>query len=100
MSVLLNMFTKFAKFSVGKHVVTAKQRDGSNDPYFPLAIGLSDLSPLTKMWVDYEPHPKNIFVFKVNDEDVYSLVKEEVDFDPTKIETLNVSLNLNDKRDS
>ena len=31
---------------------------------------------------------------------MYSLVKEEVDFDPTKIETLNVCLNLNDKRDS
>ena len=82
------MFTKFAKLSVGKHVVTAKQRSGSNDSYFPLAIALSDLSPLTKMWVDYEPQPKNIFVFKVNDEDIYSLAKEEIDFDPSKTTSL------------
>ena len=31
---------------------------------------------------------------------MYNLVKEEVDFDPTKIETLDVCLNLNEKKDS
>lgn len=40
------------------------------------------------MWVDYEPQPKNIFVFKVNDEDIYSLAKEEIDFDPSKTTSL------------
>ena len=63
---------------------------------FPLSIALNDLYPLTKVWVDYEPLPKNIFKFKVNDADVYSLPKEEVDFDPTKTETLNVRLYIND----
>ena len=43
------------------------------------------------------PQPKNIFVIKVNDEDIYSLIKEEVDYDPTKTETLNVTLKVNDK---
>ena len=42
--------------------------------------------------------PKNNFIIKVNDEDIYSLIKEEVDYDPTKTETLNVqSLKVNDK---
>ena len=49
------------------------------------------------MWVNYEPHPKNTFIFRVNDEDVYSLVKEEVDFDPTITESLNVDLIVNEK---
>ena len=31
---------------------------------------------------------------------MYRLVKEELDFDPTKTETLNVCLNINDKKDS
>ena len=49
------------------------------------------------MWVIYEPHPKNIFVIKVNGEDIYSLIKEELDFDPTKTETLKVYyLKVND----
>ena len=33
----------------------------------------------------------------VNGEDIYNLVKEEVDYDPNKIETLNVNLKVNDK---
>ena len=49
------------------------------------------------MWVDYEPWPKNIFVFKVNDADIYSLVKEEVDYDPTKTESLKVNLSINNR---
>ena len=56
--------------------------------------------PLSKVEVDYEPLPKNIFKFSVNGKDVYSLVKEEVDFDPTKTEVLEAYLNLNDKKDS
>ena len=31
---------------------------------------------------------------------MYRLVKEELDFDPTKTETLTVCLNINDKKDS
>ena len=49
------------------------------------------------MWVDFEPLPKNTFVIKVNGEDIYSLTKEEVDFDPTKTQTLKVKrLKVND----
>ena len=94
-SVVFNTLTKFAKLAVGKHVVTAKQRH-TKDPVFPLAIALSGLPPLTKVWANYEPQPKNTFLFRVNDADIYSFVKEEVDFDPTKTETLAVRLNVND----
>ena len=82
-SVLLNTLTKFAKLQVGKHVVNAKQRSNRGDPLFPLCIALSGLNPLTKVWVEYSPQPKNTFIIKVNDADVYSLPKEEIDFDPT-----------------
>ena len=59
-SVVLNTLTKFGKLAVGKHVVTAKQHN-TGDLIFPLVVAVSDLSPLTKVWVDYLPHPKNIF---------------------------------------
>ena len=49
----------------------------------PLAIALNGLQPLKKVWVDYLPYPKKSFVIRVNDADIYSLVKEEADFDPT-----------------
>ena len=81
-SILLNLITKFGKLSVGKHVVSVKQRS-PGDPIFPLAIALSGLHPLTKVWVDYLPLPKNTFLIKVNDADVYTIVKEEVDYDPS-----------------
>ena len=35
----------------------------------------------------------------MNDTEIHSLVKEEVDFDPTKTEELNVYLCINDKKD-
>ena len=73
------------------------QRNSPGDPLFPLAIALSGLSPLTKVWVDYQPHPKNNFVIMVNDADIYCLVKEEVDYDPTRTEALKVDLSINDK---
>ena len=95
-SVLLNTHSKFAKLAVGKYVVTAKQRNNSGDWGFPLIIALNGLDPLTKVWVDYEPLPKNTFVFRINGEDIYSLVKEEIDYDPTKFETLYVNLGIND----
>ena len=42
--------------------------------------------------------PKNIFKILVNDAEYYSLVKEEVDYDPSKTETLTVeSVKINDK---
>ena len=83
---------------MGKHVVTAKQRH-PKDPVFPLTVALSGLPPLSKVWANYEPQPKNIFSFKVNDADIYSLVKEEVDFDPSKTETLRVDLKVNEQED-
>ena len=46
--------------------------------------------------MDYEPQPKNTFSFKVNGEDVYNLTKEEVDFDPSKTESLSVNLKVNE----
>ena len=58
---------------------------------------MSGLYPLTKVWVDYEPLPKNIFVFKINGEDIYNLVKEEFDYDPTKTEALHLNLSINKK---
>ena len=84
---------------MGKQVITAKQRHGK-DPLFPLAVALSDLHPLTKVWVDFVSHPKSTFTIKVNDSDVYNLTKEEANYDPSKTETLNVRLNVNNKKDS
>ena len=78
-------------------MVSARQRHNSGHQRFPLAIALSGLTPLTKVWVNYEPQPKNIFTFKINDAEIYSLVKEEVNFDPSKTESLIVDLNINDK---
>ena len=85
--VVLNTHTKFAKLQVGKHVVSARQQQSSQVELFPLVIGLSGLSPISKVSVDYEPQPKNNFVFRVNDADVYCLVKEELDYDPSKTES-------------
>ena len=59
-SVVLNTHTKFGKLAVGKHVVTSKQRN-TGDLLFPLIVAVNGLSPLTKVWVDYLPHPKNTF---------------------------------------
>ena len=98
-SVVYNTLTKFAKLAVGKHVVTAKQRH-TGDLIFPLIVAPSGLNPISKVSVTYEPQTKNTFKFSVNGEDIYSLVKEEVDYDPSKTEQLIVGLNLNDKKDS
>ena len=48
-SALLNQHTKFAKLSVGKHVVTAKQRQGSQDPLLPLSIAVNGLGLISKV---------------------------------------------------
>ena len=97
MSVVWNTHTKFAKLQVGKHVVSARQQNNSQVQLFPLVIALSGLSPISKVSVDYKPKPNNNFVFRVNDADVYNLVKEEVDFDPTKTEVLKLRyLKVND----
>ena len=66
-SVQMNTLTKFSKLQVGKYVVTAKERKGSNEKMFPLIITCGDLTPLTKVVVNYEPNPKNKFVVKIND---------------------------------
>ena len=60
-SVLLNMHTKFAKLQVGKHVVSTKNINNPEDALFPLAIALIGLPPLKKVWVNYQPQPKNSF---------------------------------------
>ena len=75
-STVLNTHTKFAKLQVGKNVVSARQRH-SQDQLYPLSIALSGLYPLKKVWVDYEPQPKNAFVIELNDSDLYNLVIEE-----------------------
>ena len=55
------------------------------------------MHPLIKVWVDFKPLPKNTFIFRVNDDDIYSLVKEEADYDPSKTTTLKVDiLKVND----
>ena len=48
-SAILNKRTKFAKLSVGKHAVTAKQRQGSKEPLLPLSIAVCDLPPISKV---------------------------------------------------
>ena len=63
----------------------------------PLTIALSGLAPISKVSVNYLPQPKNTFIFTVNGADVYNLVKEEVDYDPSKTEALSVTLKVNGK---
>ena len=46
--------------------------------------------------MNYEPQPNNRFTFRVNDEDVYNLTKEDVDFDSSKKDSLTVNLMLNE----
>ena len=89
-TVFYNIQTSFAKLQVGKHVVSAKLTNSSRDPLFPLTLELSDLPPLTTICVNYEPHPKNQFAVLINDQDYYTLIEEEVDFDSTNNETLDV----------
>ena len=49
------------------------------------------------MWADYLPPPKNEFLIKVNGEDYYALPKEDVDFDPSKVEAFKCeNLEVND----
>ena len=55
---------------------------------------------MTKVWVDYNSHPRSSFNIKVNDSDVYNLTKEEANYDPSKTECLNVNLNVNNKKNS
>ena len=37
-------------------------------------------------------------MIRVNDADFFTLVKEEADYDPSKTESLNVRININDKK--
>ena len=63
---------------------------------FPLILAIAGLSPIQKFWVNYEPLPKNAFEIKVNDNDLYKLLKEEMEEDPTKTGELVTFLNIND----
>ena len=77
--------------------MTAKQRQGSKNPLFPQSIAIAGLAPLQKVWADYLPPPKNEFIVKVNGEDYYILPKEDIDFDPSQVETFDCSsLSLNE----
>ena len=64
---------------------------------FPQVIALSGLKPLSKVWADYLPPPKNQFLLKVNDFDYYTLIKEELDYDPTQFESFSCTLALNEE---
>ena len=96
-SVQLNQLSKFAKLQVGKQIVTSKQRQGSKNPLFPQSIAVSGYDPLKKVEADYQPPPKNQFSIKVNGDSYYNLVKEDIDFDPSKVEVFGcTSVILND----
>ena len=41
---------------------------------------------MIKVEADYSPPPKNEFIVKINGDDYYTFPKEDVDFDPSKIE--------------
>ena len=86
MTVSLNKQTNFAKLQVGKQIVTARQRKDSQNLLFPQTVAVVGLAPLIKVWADYLPPPKNEFVVKVNGDDYYTFPKEDVNFDPSKIE--------------
>lgn len=77
--------------------MTARERKGSKNPLFPLTIAIVGLAPLKKVWVNYLPLPDNKFIIQVNGYDYYTLVKEDIDFEPSKVEVFKCkSLLLND----
>ena len=82
-TVLLNKQTNFAKLQVGKQIITARQKQGSQKSFFPQSIAVVGLAPLEKVWVDYLPQPQNEFIIKINGNDYYILPKEDLDFDPS-----------------
>ena len=51
--VQFNKLTKYARLQVGKQIVTAKQRKGSQNPLYPQTIAVIGLAPLNKVSVDY-----------------------------------------------
>ena len=71
---------------MGKQIVTAKQRQGSKYPLFPQMVAVSGLAPLSKVEADYLPPPKNQFVIKVNGDEYYALVKEDLGVDLSQVE--------------
>ena len=64
---------------------------------FPLEVEINDTTALKKVWVNYLSQ-FNVFHIKVNDIDFYKLVKEEVDYDPTRTELLSVKFEVNDTK--
>ena len=69
--------------------MTAKQRKGASISLFPQTIAVSGLGPLTKVFADYQPPPKNKFLVKINDYDYYTLAKEDVDVNLNTVELFN-----------
>ena len=61
--------------------MTTRQRQGAKYPLFPQTIAVSDKAPLSKVTADYLPPPKNQFQIKVNDQDYFTLMKEELGVD-------------------
>jgi uncharacterized protein YbdZ (MbtH family) len=57
-------------------------------------VAVNGLDSLSKVWASYEEQ-KNLFQVKVNDEDYYSLVPEEVDFDPSQYESISFTFLIN-----
>ena len=51
---------------------------------------------MSKVWANYN-ESKNLFEIKVNDEDYYSLVPEEVAFDPSKTEPITFNYRINNR---
>ena len=96
-SVQLNQRTKFAKLQVGKQIVTAKLRQGSQNQLFPQSVAMVGLAPLAKVEADYLPPPKNQFIVKINGDEYFTLVKEDLGVDLSQIEVFKCdSLKVND----
>ena len=63
-----------------------------------MTIAPENLAPIENIEATYEPEPKNCFSVKVNGRDIFNLPREEVDFDPSRTENLEVQLKVNDAK--
>ena len=60
-------------------------------------VAVSGLAPLSKVEADYLPPPKNQFVVKVNGDEYYTLVKEDLGVDLSQVEFFKCeNLKVND----
>ena len=63
--------------------MTSKWKKGAQNVNFPLTIAIVGLAPLSKVEADYLPPPKNQFIIRVNGDDYFMLLKEDLGFDPS-----------------